>query len=147
MKNREQELSGTTLKVYLLLLSSNRPLGPREIMKELGLSSPSVAYYHLKKLVDLGLVKKEANGYTIARKIRIEGAIIIGTKAIPRLLLYSSFLAGFAIIELVVLIIRILEQQPLSPEFLMLIAITIICATIFGIEGLFMYRKLYEKEK
>ncbi len=35
-KGSETELDGTTLKVYLLLLTSGKGMGPREVMRELG---------------------------------------------------------------------------------------------------------------
>lgn len=49
-------LTGTTLKVYRLLYKEGKPLGLFEVQKMVGLSSPSVARYHLDKLLNQGLV-------------------------------------------------------------------------------------------
>jgi DNA-binding transcriptional ArsR family regulator len=55
----EDMLRGTTLEVYRFLLKGSRPLGAREIQRALKFSSPSLAVYHLSKLEEIGLVKKE----------------------------------------------------------------------------------------
>ncbi len=60
------ELKGNTLRVYWYLLnSSSQFIGPRQIQRELGFSSPSLAVYHLDKLLDLGLVEKKTGEYQI----------------------------------------------------------------------------------
>ena len=60
------ELKGNTLRVYWYLLnSSSHFIGPRQIQRELGFSSPSLAVYHLDKLLDLGLVKKNNGEYQL----------------------------------------------------------------------------------
>jgi predicted transcriptional regulator len=53
-------LKGTTLEVYRFLLKSNKPVGTRELQRALNLSSSSVATYHLSKLEDAGLLKRES---------------------------------------------------------------------------------------
>ena len=60
------ELKGNTLRVYWYLLNtSSQYIGPRQIQRELGFSSPSLAVYHLDKLLDLGLVKKNVGEYQL----------------------------------------------------------------------------------
>jgi len=55
----ESELKGKTLLVYWHLLKSpGLKVGVREVQRKLGFSSPSVAVYHLDKLMSLGLVEK-----------------------------------------------------------------------------------------
>lgn len=46
----QDKLKGTTLEVYRFLLKSNKPVGAREIQRNLKLSTPSLAVYHLSKL-------------------------------------------------------------------------------------------------
>ncbi|HYR04427.1 MAG TPA: hypothetical protein VEO75_03480, partial [Nitrososphaerales archaeon] len=46
----EYELRGKTLKVYMYILKQGKPVGVREVQRELGFSSPSVAYHHIEKL-------------------------------------------------------------------------------------------------
>lgn len=58
-------LKGTSLDVYRLLLKANKPLGIRETQRALNLSSPSVAQYHLSKLENVGLLKRENGNYSV----------------------------------------------------------------------------------
>ena len=44
--------------MYLYLLRHGRAMGVREIQKALDFSSPSVAFHHLDKLVELGWSKR-----------------------------------------------------------------------------------------
>ena len=61
-----KELKGNTLRVYWCLLnSSSQFFGPRQIQRDLGFSSPSLAVYHLDKLLDLGLVTKKGGEYQL----------------------------------------------------------------------------------
>lgn len=104
-KGVEAELKGTTLRVYWALLKKGSA-GPREIMRELNLSSPSVASYHLEKLAHLGLVKKEVGGeYVISREVKVElfsQFVMIAGVALPRYFFYSvlftTMLAAYLII-------------------------------------------------
>ena len=65
------EIKGTTLRVYHFLMKI-ADLGPREIQRELNLSSPSVAVYHLTKLVEWGLIEKTPQGrYNVLIRLKI----------------------------------------------------------------------------
>jgi hypothetical protein len=62
IRNQEvsSELKGNTLRVYWQLIKSqNGVLGAREAQRLLNFSSPSLASYHLDKLIELSLAKKE----------------------------------------------------------------------------------------
>jgi DNA-binding MarR family transcriptional regulator len=63
----KEVLRGTTLEVYRFLLKSNKPVGTRELQRALNLSSSSVATYHLTKLEDAGLLKREMGGFTVSK--------------------------------------------------------------------------------
>ena len=66
------ELKGNTLRVYWnLLKSSEEFIGPRQVQRELGFSSPSLAVYHLDKLLDLGLVEKNSGEYKIKEMVDV----------------------------------------------------------------------------
>ena len=54
----DEELEGITLDVYLHVVKKGKPVGPRDVMKAVNLSSPSVAYRHLQKLETTGTCKK-----------------------------------------------------------------------------------------
>ncbi len=65
-------LRGNTLRVYWHMLSKNEPVGVREVQRELGMSSPSVASHHLSRLVDMGLVtKRPDNTYELQRVVKV----------------------------------------------------------------------------
>ncbi|MCD6263664.1 hypothetical protein J7L60_04575 [Candidatus Bathyarchaeota archaeon] len=85
----EALLKGKTLLVYLYLLrrSNEEGVGVREVQRMLGFSSPSVASYHLQKLVDLGLVRKERGQYLLAREVRVgilRHFVMIGRFMLPQ---------------------------------------------------------------
>lgn len=93
-------LRGKTLTVYLYLMKHGRAMGVREIQKELGFSSPSVAFHHLDKLVDLGVVEKDQyDRYVLARKVDtgiLHSFVSIGGIALPRLGFYAAFFTTIA---------------------------------------------------
>ncbi len=138
----DRELSKTSLRVYLYLLTRNEPVGPREITRGLELSSPSVAYYHLKKLEELGLVKKDNNGYVAVPGLKIEGYILIGRKIVPRLILYSFMYLGLLVIEILGVVVNILRKTPPSIELITLIIFTLTTALLLLIEGIRSYKAI-----
>jgi DNA-binding transcriptional ArsR family regulator len=90
----QSELKGTTLRVYWAVLKKgSEGAGPRELMRELELSSPSVAVYHLEKLKNLGLVEKEETGSYIAKEqVKVEvfsDYVRVVGMMLPRYLFYS----------------------------------------------------------
>ncbi|MBS7609701.1 helix-turn-helix domain-containing protein [Candidatus Bathyarchaeota archaeon] len=97
MKESEAELrlTGTTLKVYWHLLGKRDAVSVRELQRELRLSSPSVAAYHLQKLEDLGLVQKNPHGdYELTKMVPIgplRSFLRISGLMVPRSLFYAAF--------------------------------------------------------
>ena len=87
------ELSGTALKIYILLLRTKKPLGVREVQRLMGLKSPSTARHHLERLVELNLAKRGVNGYTaiIPRRSIFTTYIIIKGRILPRSLAIAVF--------------------------------------------------------
>ncbi|MFQ5758383.1 MAG: hypothetical protein ACE5IF_01750 [Candidatus Bathyarchaeia archaeon] len=88
------KLKGNTLRVYWHLLhTSQNTVGPREVQRELGFSSPALADYHLKKLVTLGLVEKRLGEYRLVREVNVgvlKQFIKLGTLILPRYTLYAT---------------------------------------------------------
>ena len=97
----KEVLRGTTLEVYRFLLKNSKPVGIRELQRALHLSSPSVATYHLSKLEDAGLLKKESGNYTVAKYL-LENSVKISRFLIPRHLFYTVFAFAVLLIELTV---------------------------------------------
>lgn len=90
----ESELKGKTLLVYWHLLKSpGLKVGVREVQRKLGFSSPSVAVYHLDKLMSLGLVEKTmTSDYVLVSEVKtglLRFFTRLGRFLIPRYLFYS----------------------------------------------------------
>ena len=96
----EYALRGKTLTVYLYLLKRGRALGVREVQKALGFSSPSVAFHHLDKLVELGVVEKDSyDRYVLAKKVDtgiLHSFVSVAGLALPRLGFYAAFFTTIA---------------------------------------------------
>ena len=94
--SKDADLKGNTLRVYTYLFKVQHS-GIREAQRSLGFKSPSLAQYHLDKLVSMGLATKDdqTGDYFLAREVKIEALeqfLKIGTYIIPRFVLYSAIL-------------------------------------------------------
>ena len=88
-----KNLNGTTLMVYFVLLNK-KLVGVRELQRHLNLSSPSVAKYHLEKLVNLHLVQNRNGIYHLYKKADLPlltSWILIGKQLFPRAIFAASF--------------------------------------------------------
>jgi predicted DNA-binding transcriptional regulator len=101
MEKVEYELRGKTLKVYLYMLRQGKPVGVREVQRELGLSSPSVAFHHLEKLMRLKVVEQDQmDNYVIAKKVDpgiLQAFISVGRFSVPRVGFYAAFFTTVAL--------------------------------------------------
>ncbi len=97
--NIDAELKGNTLRVYTYALKK-RKVGVREVQRSLNLSNPSLAQYHLNKLVELGLLKKDDSDYAIIEEVNVRimrDFLRVGTLIVPRFLFYAVFFTIFTI--------------------------------------------------
>ena len=131
----EEVLRGTTLEVYRFLLKSKKPVGAREIQRALNLSSPSLATYHLSKLEETGLLKKESAGF-IVNKIILEDSIRIRRFLIPRFLFYSVFAILALVFEL-----TLFRPSAITGQYVFFVAVTLVCAFIFCYETIKTWTK------
>jgi hypothetical protein len=93
----EKGLKGKTLQIYSYLLKSGELVGAREVQRDLGLSTPSLAVYHLDKLTDLGLVEKRYGNYQIQRKVKVGALtnyVLLGRLMLPRHFFYAVFFSA-----------------------------------------------------
>ncbi|MCW4016722.1 MAG: hypothetical protein NWF06_10165 [Candidatus Bathyarchaeota archaeon] len=136
-------LQGRTLRIYLYIVKAKHPVGPRDVMRGVNLSSPSVAYRHLQKLELMGLVTKHEEGNYIAKeKVAVHGYTWIDRRLIPNPLVYSSIFSAILITELVVLAIHFsVETSQFKIFFLLLTSITAAALVLFLVEGLRARRK------
>ena len=94
-------LKGNTLRVYWYLVrSSQASVGPREVQRRLGFSSPALAVYHLEKLAELGLVEKAGGEYHLVRIVNV-GVLKQFTRfmgfMVPRNILYATMFTSLLI--------------------------------------------------
>ncbi|HVP41482.1 MAG TPA: hypothetical protein VMS95_05985 [Candidatus Krumholzibacteriaceae bacterium] len=139
LPNDNEELEGTTLKVYLYVVKEGKAIGPRDVMRGANLSSPSVAYRHLQKLESLGLLQKDTYGeYIVKEKVAIKGHLWIGRNLVPRLIFYSFFFMGILSAEITVVTIRVVVNEPFTMEFVFLTFITVVAMALFLVEGVML---------
>lgn len=135
----DEELEGTTFKVYLYVVKEGKPVGPRDVMRGVNLSSPSVAYRHLQKLETLGLLQKDVYGeYVMKEKANIKGHLWVGRSLVPRLIFYSFFFIGVFGAEMTVIGIRLFFGEPLQMEMLFLTFVTAVAMVLFLFEGMIL---------
>lgn len=142
----EQDLSdvlrGRTLQVYYLLLSTGRAWSGREIYRKLGFSSPSLSFYHLDKLKEIGLVDVNEDGMYIATK-RVRAGVLtyfidIGNRLIPRFLFYAFFFISFLISSFFFL------QLTTHPSDIALVIVLVIATLIFLFETRWILQKGFQ---
>ena len=104
MEDFESKLKGTTLRVYWHLIRSGKPTTLRRLQRSLGLSSPSVASYHLEKLMDLDLVEKVRGDYELKKTVSFEvmrSFVRVSRLMIPRYAFYTTFFFTLLIVFMV----------------------------------------------
>ncbi|MBN1357691.1 hypothetical protein JW988_02880 [Candidatus Bathyarchaeota archaeon] len=138
-----EELEGNTLNVYAYVVKEGKPVGPRDVMRGVNLSSPSVAYRQLQKLENFGLLEKNQYGeYVVKERTSISGHLWIGRNLVPRLVFYSFFFMGILGAEIAIIAVQVFFfRQSLNLEILYLIVITAIAMSLFLGEGILLRRK------
>ena len=138
----EDELNASTFQTYVYLVKAGKPAGPRDVMRGANLSSPSVAYRNLQKLMDLGLVVKDEYGdYVVKEKIGFKGYVWMGKSLIPRFIVFGFVFLGVLIAEIVILAPHLLVSASVEGSFWLLTALTIVSMVIFLVEGLRFRKK------
>lgn len=132
------ELKGNTLLIYWLMLRQNTPRRAREIQRLAGLSSSSLALHHLSKLIELGLVTTDVEGYYIIKRRIRPGllSLFVGTGILfaPRFVFYGAFNTA-----LLVSCTYIFGWQINSAVMILLLVLMINCI-IFWSESIRMWR-------
>jgi len=106
----KSRLHGTTWDVYLYILTSQDPVGVRDVWRQLELSSPSLAQYHVNKLLEGKWIKTTRYGkYEVNDALQIEALrnfVIFKGKLIPHLVFYGAIIAGLFLSYVIVYPIR-----------------------------------------
>lgn len=135
----ESELKGKTLLVYWYLLQQpSHSVGVREVQRNLGFSSPSIAVHHLEKLQDLGLVEKRMTGeYVLQSEVKV-GILKLfthmGRFLVPRYLFYSVLFTTMLITYITLLVLGMIV-----PSFYAIL-FGVIASLILWIETLRLWR-------
>jgi hypothetical protein len=133
----EEELNPSLFHTYVYLVKAGKPVGPRDLMRGANLSSPSVAYRNLQKLMDLGLVVKDAYGnYVVKEKMGMKGYVWVGKTLMPSFVVFGLIFIGILIAEIAILVPHLIAGSPIQESFWLLTLITVVSAAIFLVEAL-----------
>ncbi len=139
----DEELNSTLFNTYVFLVKTGKPLGPRDLMRGVNLSSPSVAYRNLQRLMDLGLVAKDEYGnYLVKKRVGMNGYVWVGKTLIPRFAVFGFIFVGVLIAEIAVLIPHLFAGSPIEESFWLLTVVTVVSATVFLAEAIHFRKKL-----
>ncbi len=132
-----EELNASTFQTYMYLVKVGRPVGPRDVMRGANLSSPSVAYRNLQKLIDLGVVvKDEYNNYVVKEKVTKKGYVWVGKTLMPSFVIIGFIFVGILIAEIAILVPHLLVGAPIQESFWFWILTTIVAASVFLFEAI-----------
>jgi len=136
------ELNSTLFHTYIYLVKADKPVGPRDLMRGANLSSPSVAYRNLQRLIDLGLVAKDDYGnYIVKRKVSPSGYVWIEKILVPRFVIFGFIFVAVLVAEVAVLVPHLLLGSAVEESFWLLTVVTVVAAAIFLLEGLRFRKK------
>jgi len=107
-------IRGNTVRVYLFVLK-NGPCELRDVQHALKLSTPSLAFYHLSRLVQAGNVKRTDDGrYVAVNDISadlIDGYVKFGKRIIPQM-----FFLTLAFTIILAFYISLIWRAPLDTD-------------------------------
>jgi DNA-binding transcriptional ArsR family regulator len=138
LAEEDKGVGRVALRIYVILLESSEPLGVRDIARMLDIPV-STAYYHLKKLEDLGIVKPVGLGYTIANPLKLEDYIVLGRRLVPKLIIYSFFFLGVVVGELLL----ILARRWVTYDSVIVIVVGLLAFIILFYEGFRLRQRLW----
>ncbi len=131
-------MNSTTQRVYRFLYKQGgKPVGVHDVQNGLALSSPSVAHYHIRKLVEQGLAKEEAGGYVVD-KVIFENMIRIRRSVIP---FQTTYLALF--VSTLLLMLTVFRSDATSGVYFFALLVNVIAVGIFLYETLKSLRQKF----
>jgi DNA-binding transcriptional ArsR family regulator len=118
------------------MLKQRKPVGISQLQEALQLSSPSVSEYHIKKLVQMGLVREEQAGYVVD-KVVFDNVIRLRRVSIP-------IQAGYVIFFVMTLsfLMIFLRPTPINSLFFFAIVINAAALGISSYEAVKTFRRL-----
>jgi hypothetical protein len=126
------------LRVYRFLYKQGgKPVGVHEVQTGLSLSSPSLAHYHIRKLVEEGLAREEAGGYVVD-KVMFENMIRIRRSVIP---FQTTYLALF--VSTLVIMLTLFRPSTISGVYVFSLLVNLLALFIFSYETVKSLRQKY----
>lgn len=107
------------------MYAEGRPLTLNGVQKKVGLSSPSVAHYHISKLLSQGLISEKDGGYIVEKAV-FENMIRIRRSLIP---LQTTFAVFFA--TTLAGLLFLVRPATISGLYLLVLIINIVALAIF----------------
>lgn len=129
-------LAGTTLKVYRYMYKTGKSVGIHEVQHALGLSSASVASYHMKKLENAGLVAKDENARYYVNHVVFENMIRIRRSLVP---LQAAFALSFA--TAFILLLTLFRPAFLTGGYIFALVMIGLACSIFSYQALGAVKK------
>jgi hypothetical protein len=117
-------LEGTTRKVFRFVYRQHEPVGIHDVQRGLGLSSPSVAHYHIGKLLKAGLIKEEGSGY-IVDKTAFENMVRIKRTVIPLQTAYAVFF-----LTALVVLATVMRPTQISPTYVFAVIVVLVASGV-----------------
>jgi hypothetical protein len=120
-------LEGTTRKVFRFVYRQHEPVGVHDVQRGLGLSSPSVAHYHIAKLLKAGLLKEQGDGYVVERTV-FENMVRIRRTILPLQTGYAAFF-----LTALIALLTVLRPFELSPTYIFAVTVVLVavCISLF----------------
>jgi hypothetical protein len=139
------ELRGRTLRVYWYMLRCRGSrVGVREVQRALGFTSPSVALFHLRKLVDLGLVESTMTGeYFLVNPVKtgvLKLFVGIGRFMLPRYVFYSVLMSTMFVMY-VCLYSSTFSNPEFQPIYITGMVISLVACVILWFETFKLWRE------
>ncbi len=118
------------------MLKRREPVGISQVQKDLSLSSSSVSEYHLKKLVQMGLIREEQGGYVVD-KVVLDNLIRIRRVAIPSQTAYVTFFG-----TTLAILVLFLRPPTINSLFFFALVINCFALAVTSYEAVKTYRRL-----
>jgi hypothetical protein len=133
----EDELKTTTFDLYLYLVKVKEPIGPRDIMRSMNITSPGVVHRHLQKLTDWGWVDKDSYGrYFVKKKVGFKGYVWVGKRLVPMSVLFALGFIGLSVVWVSILLLHVYLQSPIDQSYTILTVVTIVASVFLLVEAL-----------
>ena len=117
MKLEEILVNNHITSIFLLLKTENKPLGVREIQRNLNISSVGSTHWHLQKLLEKNAIKQvQGNKYQLVEKYEkirsiplrvVMNHYLVGNKLVPNVFFLMFFLINVLVLAVSTMILNL----------------------------------------